>query len=76
MATNIQEGDKVVCKRGNIDNDRGAGLVGTVAGFARFSSYHAREVNVFFGTHATLDPHPADGWFWLFDVVPAEQVKI
>lgn len=63
----IQEGDKVRCKRGNIDKNAGAGLVGTVGGFARFSSYHGREVMVRFGA-TKFDPHPANGWFWLSDV--------
>lgn len=69
MQTNIREGDKVRCKRGNIDKDRGAGLTGTAEGFARFSSYHGREVLVRFGS-GKCDPHPADGWFWLIDVEP------
>lgn len=67
---NIQEGDRVLCKRGNISKNEGAGLVGTVHGFARFSAYHGREVMVKFGADP-LDMHPADGWFWLSDVEPA-----
>ena len=40
MATQtISEGAKVTCRRGNIDKNLGAGEVGYVTGFARFSSY-------------------------------------
>lgn len=74
MQTNIHEGDKVLCKRGNIDKDRGAGLVGTAEGFARFSSYHGREVFVRFGA-GCWEPHPADGWFWLCDVEPVQAAQ-
>lgn len=64
----IQEGDKVRCKRPSIDKQLGEGKVGYVTGFARFSSYHGREVYV--------SSHPDDrynqedwcGWFWLIDV--------
>lgn len=74
--TGIQEGDKVLCKRGNIDKNVGAGLVGTAEGFARFSAYHGREVFVRFGAkHWEGNPHPADGWFWLIDVEPAAAVE-
>lgn len=68
--TDIHEGDKVICKRGNIDKNVGEGLSGTVGGFARLSSYHAREAFVSFG-ETRLDPHPANGWFWLSDLAPA-----
>lgn len=67
----VQEGDKVRCKRGNIDKNLGAGLVGTAGGFARFSSHHGREVMVRFGATA-FDQHPANGWFWLSDVERAD----
>lgn len=67
--SNIQSGDKVLCKRGNIDKNLGAGLIGTAGGFARFSPYHGREVMVSFGATAH-EPHPANGWFWLCDVEP------
>lgn len=67
----IHEGDKVRCKRGNIEKNLGQGLVGTVKGFARYSPYHGREVFVDFG-HS----HPANGWFWLCHVEPvAEETK-
>lgn len=64
--SNIQEGDKVLCRRGGIDKNLGAGLIGTATGFTRFSQYHGREVFVRFGDAA--DYHPASGWFWLCDV--------
>lgn len=67
--TAIREGDRVQCKRGNIEKNLGAGLIGTVEGFARFSPYHGREVRVRFGDRG--DFHPATGWFWLCDVVLA-----
>jgi hypothetical protein len=67
--TNIQEGDRVRCRQGNIDKNLGAGLIGTAGGFARFSSYHGREVMVRFGQDG--EHHPADGWFWLSTVEPA-----
>ena len=67
----INEGDRVLCKRGNIDKDRGAGRVGIAEGFARFSKYHGREVFVRFGTQTWGDgADPDDGWFWLNDVQP------
>lgn len=71
MQTTIQEGDKVRCKRGNIDKNAGEGLVGTVEGFARFSKYHGREAMVRFGDR--LECHPANGWFWLADLEPVQQ---
>ncbi len=65
----ICEGDKVKCKRGSIDRNIGEGEVGYVTGFARFSSYHGREVCV------QSAPSHVDskwsGWFWLSDVEPA-----
>lgn len=65
----IKEGDRVLCRRGNIEKDLGAGLIGTVEGFARFSLYHGREVLVRFGPKPWEGtPHPADGWFWLIHV--------
>lgn len=68
----LREGDRVRCKRGNIDKNLGEGLVGTVKGFARFGTYHGREVAVDFGDYL----HPANGWFWLCDVEPvAEETK-
>jgi hypothetical protein len=66
----IREGDRVRCRQGNIDKNLGAGLIGVAGGFARFSSYHAREVMVRFGNG---EPHPADGWFWLTTVELAAQ---
>lgn len=66
----IQEGDRVECLRGNIEKNAGAGLVGVVTSFARFSPYHGREAHVIFGKDA-WDPHPANGWFWLCDVKKA-----
>lgn len=67
--TTIHEGDKVLCKRGSIDKDKGAGLIGTAEGFARFSSHHGREVFVRFGARCGEgELHEADGWFWLSDV--------
>lgn len=67
--TTVQEGERVRCLQGNIDKNLGAGLIGTVEGFARFSPYHGREVMVRFGQGA---PHPADGWFWLSTVEPVD----
>ena len=67
----MQEGDKVLCKRGNIDKNAGAGLVGIIEGFARFSAHHGREAFVRFGPRAWEGaPHEADGWFWLSDLDP------
>ena len=67
----ISHGDKVRCKRGSIDRDVGAGEIGYVTGFARFSSYHAREVMV------QSAPSHVDskwsGWFWLSDVELADE---
>ena len=67
----IVEGAKVRCKRGSIDRDVGAGEVGYVTGFARFSSYHGREVCV------QSAPSHVDskwsGWFWLSDVELADE---
>lgn len=71
MTPTVKEGDKVFCKRGNIDKNVGAGLVGRAGGFARFSQYHGREVFVRFG-ETPHDYHPANGWFWLSDVEPVE----
>lgn len=65
--THIKEGTRVRCLQGNIDKNLGAGMIGTVMGFARFSPYHSREVMVHFGD----EPHPANGWFWLSAVEPA-----
>jgi len=70
MTNAIQEGDAVLCRRGNIDKNLGEGLVGVTEGFAQFSQYHGREVYVRFGKDH-IEPHPADGWFWLSDVEPA-----
>lgn len=57
----LSEGDQVKCLTGDIDRLRHIGEVGTISGFARFSSYHPREASVTF----------ADGsaaWFWLRDL--------
>jgi hypothetical protein len=67
-AEKIVEGAKVRCKRGSIDRDVGAGEVGYVTGFARFSSYHAREVCV--QSHPSHINSKWSGWFWLSDVEP------
>lgn len=68
----IREGDKVRCKRGNIDKNLGEGEVGYVTGFARFSSYHGREVFVSdMPDRPSYPPKPWCGWFWLCDVEPA-----
>lgn len=65
----ITEGARVRCKRGSIDRNIGEGEIGYVTGFARFSSYHGREVAV------QSAPSHVDskwfGWFWLSDVEPA-----
>lgn len=62
MAISID--DTVKCNAGSIDTTSyGDGLVGKVTGFARFSSYHSREVMVQF----------EDGrshWFWESDLAP------
>jgi hypothetical protein len=65
---NIQEGDKVLCKRGSIDKNRGEGKAGYVTGFARFSSYHGREVYVSSHPDNRWDQDDWCGWFWLCDV--------
>ena len=76
MQTTINEGDRVRCLQGSIDKNIGAGLVGVVEGFARFSSYHGREVLIRFGPKAWEgEPHPADGWFWLSTVEPVADVN-
>lgn len=62
--TKIEEGSKVKCLAGNIDRGLGAGEVGYVTGFARFSSYHPREVWVSDNPDG-LPPRAAwCGWFW------------
>lgn len=66
----IREGDKVRCKRGSIDRDVGAGEVGYVTGFARFSKYHGREVRVQ-SAPSHIDSKWS-GWFWLSDVEPIQ----
>ncbi len=58
----LNEDDTVECLAGNIDRDQHKGAVGTVSGFARFSSYHAREVAVKDADGKSL------GWFWTRDV--------
>jgi hypothetical protein len=69
MATQtISEGDKVRCKRGDIDRNVGAGEVGYVTGFARFSQYHGREVAV--QSHPCHVDSKWFGWFWISDVEP------
>lgn len=53
----LQEGCEVKCLTASIDRQKHAGDIGVITGFARFSSYHAREAMVKF----------ADGsseWFW------------
>lgn len=66
--TTIETGSRVRCLHGSIDKNLGAGMIGVAGGFARFSSYHPREVMVRFGQG---EPHPADGWFWVSSVEPA-----
>lgn len=62
----IQKGDTVCCLAGDIDKNRGAGLIGRVNGFARLSSRHGREAFVVF------DGNPKDnGWFWVRDLEAA-----
>lgn len=56
----ILEGDKVKCLHGDIDRGAGKGCVGYVDGFARFSTYHPREVYV--------KGEGWSGWFWLSSV--------
>lgn len=56
-APKIEAGRKVKTLQGDIDRNRHSGATGVVQGFARLSSYHAREVYVQF----------SDGrgaWFW------------
>lgn len=50
-------GDKVICIHGDIDGKRLKYDEGTVGGFARFSSYHSREVWVSF-------KDGSGAWFW------------
>jgi hypothetical protein len=68
----IKQDTKVRCLRDSIDKQLGQGLVGRVDGFARFSSYHAREVFVKFGSDP-YKPHACDGWFWIHDVEPVAE---
>jgi hypothetical protein len=64
-------GDLVRCRAGGCDHNRGAGEVGYITGFARFSSYHPRE--------AFVSDSPGDaqarwcGWFWVSDLEKAAQ---
>lgn len=58
----LVEGTRVYCTCPSIDRRIGDGEAGVVVGFARFSSYHGREVLV------RLDNGGSD-YFWLRDVV-------
>lgn len=62
--TKIEEGSQVRCLAGNIDRGIGAGEVGYVAGFARLSSYHPREVFVSDNSDGLSPRAPWCGWFW------------
>jgi len=53
----IKDGDIVVCLANCIDRPTGKGVSGRVAGFARISGYHPREVMV-----------EGVGWVWEHDV--------
>lgn len=75
MASNLKCGDKVKCLAGNISHGQGAGEVGYVTGFARFSPYHGREayvssVNEYEGDSGA--PAPWCGWFWVADLEPSQ----
>ncbi len=61
---NMKRGDKVKCLTGNIDKNIGAGEIGFITGFARFSSYHAREVFISDKPEGNSTA-PWCGWFWL-----------
>lgn len=65
-AEQITVGSKVRCKNRSIDRDFGAGEVGYVTGFFRFSKYHPQEVIV----QSERDAHNPTWWatFWLRDV--------
>lgn len=64
MTRQLQPGDRVQLRAGDIDHNKHMGDVGIVQGFVRFSSYHPREVSV-----KALDGSWA-AYFWLADVVP------
>lgn len=57
----IEHGARVQCFRGSIDERAHNGSTGIVTGFARFSSYHAREAIVRF------DDGKSE-WFWVRDL--------
>lgn len=53
----MAEGTKVHCIHASIDREIGKSATGEITGFARFSSYHAREAMV------KLDSGES-AWFW------------
>lgn len=63
MTEALKVGDRVHCIAGNIDKGRGVGAVGYITGFARFSSYHPREVFVSDRPEGNSDQQWC-GWFW------------
>lgn len=69
--SDIRQGDRVRCLRGNIDKNIGEGLIGIVEGFSRFSAYHGREAFVRFDdveVDGLRTSNPANGWFWVNNV--------
>jgi len=63
---NMDVGATVVCVRGCIDPPHSRrGETGKIEGFARFSSYHAREAMVGF-------PDGTSAWFWVRDLEPVQ----
>jgi hypothetical protein len=57
----VRSGERVVCREASIDRKLHKGSTGVVTGFARFSSYHAREAMVRFDDGSSE-------WFWLRDL--------
>lgn len=57
----IEQGSKVKCVAGSIDQNLKKDTIGYVRGFARFSSYHPREAYVAFEDGSAY-------WFWMSDL--------
>lgn len=64
----MRHGDQVRCTSDGIDTKAGKGLVGTIAGFGKFSTYHPPEVWVEFEDNPTMS-----GWFWKRDIEPTKE---
>lgn len=63
MQLQIEAGTQVICKAPSIDRKLGEGERGIVTGFARLSSYHAREAMVRLANGQSE-------WFWVRDLQP------